>query len=170
MNKKKIALSLVTSALLLGALSPTLVSAHEYSVKTSVEEKSIQVNEEKLTQDIVKSIKLDLQTRNQNLLESPITGVDRAPATGLLATLAAKYGMVWVKTKLPGIIYSKVSGIIGGVVSFEKFTSILKNSLTHASEAALNRAIASALKSAGVKSSTAETAAGIIAGAVVIFV
>lgn len=150
MNKrvKKTVLSTLAVATFGSYVAPS-VSAVKASAQV---ESSDDIELGNLENELYQVIQQDLDNRETISSVQP-----RSISVGLLATLATKYGIVYLKTTLPKLIYGKIAGVIGGVISQSKFVSIFGKAVNAGSTYAFKSQIVSGLTAAGVPEDRAET-------------
>lgn len=130
---------------------------------------SLTATQEKVLNVYLVKVQAEIVAEMQNA-PSENQGIQTRGAAGLMARLIAKYGRTYVAKTLPKLLYKKVAKLIGKKVGEATFVRIWNNVMNVATGAALQSAIAKALKACGVPAGVANTAAGVIVTAIEIFV
>lgn len=148
---------LCASAIIAANVVPVPVYAYETG-KVQQQISSEKINKDELVQEILKDIKQEMLPELR--LEQP--KYKERGAGGLIATLIAKYGIIYVKKTLPKLIYRHIAKYVGRKVSEQAFVRIFGNIVNWGTGAAFERGLARALKAAGLDSGTANTVASVV--------
>lgn len=117
-----------------------------------------EINKDELVQGILKDIQQEMLPELR--LEQP--KYKERGAGGLIATLIAKYGIVYIKKTLPRLIYKHVGKYLGRKVSEQAFVRVFANIVDWGTGAAIEQGLARALIRLGVDSNTANTVASVV--------
>ncbi|CYV12580.1 hypothetical protein HO640_11670 [Streptococcus suis] len=149
---------LFSCSMLLSSVSfPSVVSAYEIG-----QIKNFSVTNKINKDELVKDILTDVKTNMLPELELVQPQYQSRGAAGLIATLIAKYGVIYVKKQLPKIIYKHIAKYVGKQIGEAMFVKIFANIVDWGTGAVLEQALARALQSFGINSGIANTVASVV--------
>ncbi|HEM9305161.1 MULTISPECIES: hypothetical protein [Streptococcus] len=151
----KIITTSLTIVTLGGVFVPSAIYANEVLQPETVVSLPSDINRDQLTTEIISDI--EKEGLPEVLNERPKR--QKRGAAGLMATLIAKYGVRYVKTQLPKIIYKHIGKYVGNKIGEAAFVRIFGNIVDWGTGAAIEQALAQALQAAGIDAGTANTVA-----------